>query len=318
MQFRQFDNDYLVCYHHPCLDGAVAAWSAYQKLGAHALYFGVDHNRYDQLAAFLQENLRPNHYVYFLDFAPPIYILEQTLEVAEHVTVLDHHISSQDLYQGLVHSKLQTFFDMNRSGAGLAWDYFMGPAEKPDFLKMVQAIDLRHEDYLQDYDLFFNAAAYLDQLDLTDFQVLISEISKLQAHDVSDMAALGAEARQKNVAVMENVMESCEYAHFSFYPELENRRIPFVNARITDMGREFSQILLKYCDEKPKIGIAWSEDVGGLYKMNIRSDGFFSAHKLAEYLVEHYGVNGGGHVHSAVARFDEVQFKKIKSLITML
>ena len=43
------DEKRTVFYHHPCLDGSVAAWSAFQKWDDQATYVGLDHADFETI-----------------------------------------------------------------------------------------------------------------------------------------------------------------------------------------------------------------------------------------------------------------------------
>jgi uncharacterized protein len=55
--------------------------------------------------------------IIFCDWAPPPDVLEQ---VVSEIKILDHHKTAQQALQ----SKPYAIFDMEKSGAGLTWEYF--------------------------------------------------------------------------------------------------------------------------------------------------------------------------------------------------
>jgi nanoRNase/pAp phosphatase (c-di-AMP/oligoRNAs hydrolase) len=102
----------LVIYHGNCPDGFTAAWVTARKLGDVELLaakYGDDPP--------LEE--ATGRRVVIVDFSYPREKLEQ-LHATGSLLVLDHHKTAEADLQGLPYC----VFDMQRSGARLAWDYF--------------------------------------------------------------------------------------------------------------------------------------------------------------------------------------------------
>lgn len=101
----------MVIAHGRCTDGFCAAWVA-RKVFPHAKFY------------FAQFGEAPpdvtNKEVFMLDFSYRRNILLQMRATAKSLTVLDHHKSAMADLDGLPFC----IFDMEKSGAGLAWDYF--------------------------------------------------------------------------------------------------------------------------------------------------------------------------------------------------
>jgi oligoribonuclease NrnB/cAMP/cGMP phosphodiesterase (DHH superfamily) len=76
-----------------------------------------------------------------LDFSVPRNLLLLLAESHE-VWVLDHHKTAKADLEGLDHPKLHITFDMDKSGAVLAWEFFHPDTEVPWFLQYVQDRDL--------------------------------------------------------------------------------------------------------------------------------------------------------------------------------
>jgi oligoribonuclease NrnB/cAMP/cGMP phosphodiesterase (DHH superfamily) len=121
----------VVVYHDNCHDGITAFWCAKQKYPEAEGYPG----KY-QVSPDL-ERLRGRD-VIFVDFSYKRPQMVRVCEVAKSLLVLDHHETAQKELQGLPYC----VFDLNRSGAGIAWDILMGGPRPP----LV--------DYVEDRDLF--------------------------------------------------------------------------------------------------------------------------------------------------------------------
>lgn len=123
-----------VIYHSNCFDGFGAAWvcrKALEKEGP-VTYIPA---KYGDAAPDVH-----GEYVWIVDFSYPKDVL---LKLAEDndVTVLDHHKTAQANCEGLP-SNIECTFDMNRSGAMLAWDHFFPNKTAPQLIQYIQDRDL--------------------------------------------------------------------------------------------------------------------------------------------------------------------------------
>ena len=127
----------LVIYHSPCLDGFTAAWVARKAMGNTAEYIP---------GSFANDDTLPDvddRIVYLLDFSYPKYVMIELARRASKVIVLDHHLSAQkDLEPLLDNNTIEGEFDMERSGAMIAWNFFFFDQEPPKFIEYVQDRDL--------------------------------------------------------------------------------------------------------------------------------------------------------------------------------
>ncbi|MBU6954665.1 DHHA1 domain-containing protein [Hahella sp. HN01] len=129
----------LVIYHGNCLDGFGAAYAAYRRLTMldkqDADYYAATHGEPPPDCAGKR--------VYLLDFCYKREALKQLCASADAVIVLDHHISAAEEVAGLDQEcpNLSLTFDMSRSGAVIAWEYFHEDPP-PALLAMIQDRDL--------------------------------------------------------------------------------------------------------------------------------------------------------------------------------
>lgn len=130
-------------FHAGCPDGFGAAWAVWRAWRDDARYVPRGH----------EDALDPDRYegrtVVFVDIAPPNESLLQLADVAAQVVVLDHHVSSRDRYTGdpalenaVEQGGHHVRFDLDHSGAVLAWQYFHPGVPPPDLLRYVQDQDL--------------------------------------------------------------------------------------------------------------------------------------------------------------------------------
>lgn len=123
-----------ILYHDKCPDGFTAAWAAWKRFGDTAEYIPVSYGQTPYEGSTGQDD------VYLLDFCYPASVL-RTLP-ARKLVILDHHKTAQadlELFKGKPEDEI--IFDMERSGAGIAWDYFhMEP--RPEIVNYAEDHDL--------------------------------------------------------------------------------------------------------------------------------------------------------------------------------
>jgi len=125
----------LCIYHSPCADGFSAAWAVWRKYGDSIKYLPGIHGVVPPTVA--------DEHVWFVDFSYKNEVMRSVIEAAASVTVLDHHKSAEaDLAPLLADGSIGGLFDMNRSGAVIAWQYCHPDAPVPDLLLHVQDYDL--------------------------------------------------------------------------------------------------------------------------------------------------------------------------------
>lgn len=167
----------LVLYHASCADGFTAAWAAWKVLGddgtyrpvqyGHGLPFDLltardtadDFLTIDTTAMNVGDGFDRDHVcyknIYVLDFS---FTADELRQLTSHlhsdgkVILLDHHKSAVERLQPLVDEpddNITLVFDMEKSGARLAWEHFHpGPAAPPPLVLYVEDRDLwRHEAY---------------------------------------------------------------------------------------------------------------------------------------------------------------------------
>jgi oligoribonuclease NrnB/cAMP/cGMP phosphodiesterase (DHH superfamily) len=133
-----------VCFYHAgCPDGFGAVWSVWRAWGDAGVYIGRSHN--EPLPLEMLEGCR----VVFVDIAVDNRQLAELCDVADQILILDHHISALNRYQSepsLVNrieaEGHEVYFDLDHSGAVLAWNYFHPDEPTPDLLAYVEDQDL--------------------------------------------------------------------------------------------------------------------------------------------------------------------------------
>ncbi|NOQ87387.1 MAG: phosphohydrolase [Gammaproteobacteria bacterium] len=125
----------LCIYHGNCLDGFAAAWAVRHALGENIGFYKGIHQQPPPDVTGLD--------VYLVDFSYKKDVLENMLKVAASITILDHHISAEkDLSELLKTGEVKGLFDMSKSGAMLAWEWFNPDQLPPKLIAHIQDRDL--------------------------------------------------------------------------------------------------------------------------------------------------------------------------------
>lgn len=135
-----------VLYHKNCMDGKGAAYAAWKKFGDLATYIEVNYGEDVPKLPNAKE-------IYILDFSFKKDILYKMAETAK-VVVLDHHKTAQADLEGVEFA----IFDMNKSGAELAWEYFHPKTSVPMSISYIGDRDLWKFNFPETKN--FSAAAF--------------------------------------------------------------------------------------------------------------------------------------------------------------
>jgi oligoribonuclease NrnB/cAMP/cGMP phosphodiesterase (DHH superfamily) len=148
-----------ILYHAQCPDGFGAAYAAWKVLGDKAEYLPVQHQQ-------PAPELKHKSQVYMVDFCYPQATILDYVQKMKQVTILDHHQSAEADLAAIdlaVYPNLSVTFDMQKSGAVLAWEHFHD-TPVPEMLQYIQDKDLWKFDLpfskefsagLRGYDLDF-------------------------------------------------------------------------------------------------------------------------------------------------------------------
>jgi len=144
-----------VIFHANCSDGFGAAFAAWKLLGDRATYFPAVHG-----------NPPPDvtgKNVVLLDFAYDNSTTKKMIKEARSLLILDHHKTSMIN----LHDINCAVFDMNHSGAYLAWKFFHPGKEVPRMIKHIEDRDLWKWEL--PYSKEFSAAFDMVSFDFEEF-----------------------------------------------------------------------------------------------------------------------------------------------------
>ena len=121
-------------YHSHCIDGFGAAWAVHRALGDREVeYFPGVHQ--------MPPPDVTGQRVILVDFSYKRPVLLEMASQAESILILDHHLSARDDLVDLP-SNVTAHFDLDHSGAILAWQHYFPDQPPPMLLRHIQDRDL--------------------------------------------------------------------------------------------------------------------------------------------------------------------------------
>ncbi len=216
-------------YHGGCPDGFGAAWAVRRAWGDDARYIAHGHEDLIDLSHLEGEQ------VVFVDIAPPNPVLRDLVEVAGELIVLDHHVSARDrcnadlgLENALEVSPHHVHFDLDHSGAVLAWKHFHPDDPLPDLLGYVEDQDLWSWKLPRSEEVNAAIGSYPQKFEVWD---------ELAARPIQELAREGEPIRRANRMDVERALGSAHPL------AMGTRRVEAVNSRVlrSVLGHELAK-----------------------------------------------------------------------------
>ncbi len=246
----------VVLYHAECMDGFGSAWALWKRF-PNARFVPVKHG-------FPQPDGLDQQHVVMVDFS---YRREAILAMADRVAslqILDHHITAQSALADLPFA----YFDMDRSGAVLAWEW-AHTQPVPWLLQYVQDKDLWHWQLPHSREISAALASY--PFDFATWENFQFETLKIEGTGI---------LRSEN-----NLVD--RLAKDAIMVSLAGHTVPAVHSPVLA-----SQIGERLAADHA-FGVIWHQKEGRRY-FSLRSKaGGISVSEIAA----RYG--GGGHTHAA-------------------
>lgn len=280
----------LCIYHSGCDDGFGAAWAVWKALGDGVeFYAGVYQSPPPDVAG---------RDVIMVDFSYKRPIIEDMRETANSILILDHHKTAaedlagfqppfgpgwrrhldnvyQDRCEGIPQASLYSLFDMERSGAGLAWDFFHD-LPRPRFINYIEDRDLWRTPPMVPYrdEFVFALRSYPQAFDIWD---------KL-ADDVDGLIKEGFGILRYYQLRCEELKRHAYQAVLAGYP------IWIANAPYFAASEVAGELAAR---DGAVFGACYFEIEGGRYQYSLRSRGDFDVSEIAKKF------GGGGHKGAA-------------------
>lgn len=259
----------IIIYHAECIDGWAAAY-LFKKAYPDARLIPVKYG--DELPLIPNAE---NEIVYIVDFSYPRDILIDLAARCQHLLVLDHHKTAQANCEGLT----CCMFDMNRSGAMMAYDYLVQHNSNGILRLIIQ--------YVQDYDLWQHKLpgtkevnAYLRCVPMTE-----EAWDDLMQEEFEDI-------KQRGSAILKYQEQSIQqHLARAGFAVIDHTIVPTINC--TDKSI-ISELLNRLCQGHPFAASYYYDEITRQIYYSLRSDE--NGVDVSE-IAKKYG--GGGHKHAA-------------------
>lgn len=276
----------LCIYHGGCDDGFAAAWCVRKALGDDVEFYPGVYQK--------DPPSHENRDIILVDFSYKRPVLDAMFKHANSILILDHHKTAaedladfrtpfgptwkrhlENVYQDTCEGCPQPYalFDMNRSGAALAWDFFVG-GDRPDFI-----------EYVQDRDLWLKSLKYGDEFTIAlrsypqDFKVWDRLIDGGATHLIQEGHAIQRYYRLR----IEEMKRSAYLADLGGY-QIWISNAPYFAA---------SEIAGELAERGLAFGACYFEVEAGKFQYSLRSRGDFDVSEVARTF------GGGGHKSAA-------------------
>lgn len=257
----------LVIFHDKCPDGIAAAWAAWMLYGDLATYVPASYG--DAPPPVADDATGEPRDVLILDFSYPRDALVRLHAEAKSLLVLDHHKTARENCEGLAFC----VFDMERSGAGLAWDVLHPGESRPWAI-----------DYTEDRDLWRHALPDSHAVNA----YLRAQPRTIEGFDVASSQPVEL-ARSLGNAIL---------AEQRVYIELTKARAKLAVldghvVPVVECGRHCASEIVGELSEGHPFAASWQERDGAVHYELRSRDGGLDVSEIARRF------GGGGHQHAA-------------------
>ncbi len=269
---------YGICiFHGNCADGFTAAWVVRKKMGDEGFDFvaGV----YGQPPPDVT-----GRDVIIVDFSYPRPVMEQIARDARSLLVLDHHKSAKEALAGFQEQFEDTpfmdvtvVFDMERSGAGIAWDFFFPGQPRPRLVDRVEDRDLWRFKYPDTREI---------QAAIFSYPYTFENWDMLEEHAELFTERLETEGRAIERKHHKDITELCAVVTRTM--EIGGHAVPVANLPYT-LSSDAGHLL---ADGHPFAACYWDTQDGRVFSLRSRPGG-------ADVSIIAMGYGGGGHANAA-------------------
>ncbi len=261
----------LILYHgRSCPDGFAAALAARLYYGDAVECLGLDHGDIKTV-----DDLPPlqGRAVYILDFSFDAPILKDIEQRAAKLVLLDHHKSAAEKLTGFACRCGVVHFDMGKSGARLAWEFFHPDATLPDLVRYVEDRDIWAWKYPE-------SPAFLAALDMEPFDFFRwAQIAAFTRSELEAFMARGQAMDEKFAKLAADLAEGAQPVAFNGQQGLMVNAPGVLHSLVGDLLSRKSGTF----------ALMWNAGKGGVIKVGLRSQRGFDCIPLAE------SMGGGGH-----------------------
>ncbi|GAD23441.1 DHH family phosphoesterase [Acidovorax sp. MR-S7] len=263
----------LVLYHGRCADGFAAALAAWRFYAGQVECVGLSHGQVTSVGDLPALEGRA---VYVLDFSFAPELLAAIDARAAKLVLLDHHKSAAEQLAGFACRCGAVHFDMGKSGARLAWEFFFPEAELPDLVRFVEDRDLWRWQYSE-------TAGFVAALDMEPFDFeRWSQIAAFAPDATAAFVARGQAMDEKFRHLAQDVAGGAQPLVFNGEEGL------MVNAP----GAFHSLVGELLSQQSGTFALMWAVGKDGQVKVGLRSQRGYDCSPLA------VSMGGGGHAQA--------------------
>ncbi|MDD2809245.1 DHHA1 domain-containing protein [Rhodoferax sp.] len=264
----------LILYHgRSCPDGFAAALAAWLYFSGKAEFVALDHGDVKSVDDLPKLDGRA---VYILDFSFADDILRAIDARAAKLVMLDHHLSAAEKLTGFRCRCGVVHFDMKKSGARLAWEFFHPQQSVPDLVRFVEDRDIWVWQYPQSAG--FLAALDMEPMDFDRWQA----IANFDAAELASYIARGQAMDEKFTKLAQDMLEHAQALVFNGITGVMVNAPSAFHSLVGDL----------LCKQSGTFALMWTVDKKGVVKCGLRSRSGFSCIPLAASL------GGGGHAQA--------------------
>ena len=314
----------IIIYHADCPDGFGAALSAWKHFGDRAQYIPLHHGQHWQPADLADQS------IYIFDYAFSPERLAELAGQARSVLQLDHHASARAEWATLLQAgpdgtdsfthptlPLRAIFDLDKSGARLAWEHFFPETEIPLLLQHVEDMDLWR--FALTDTRAFSRALRLQAMDFTTWDQLLAAMPDSESPRYREMIAEGRAIEK----FFEREIERLVHSRLVMPATLAGESVDALQARrhgqalieeengwrqaipglaVNADALFTSELGHRLAERSGTFGLIWQLAADGEIKISLRAAGQLDVSRIAS----HYG--GGGHRNAAGFRMAPQRF----------
>lgn len=255
----------LCIYHGNCADGFGAAWAVRDALGDNVeFYAGVYQQPPPDVAG---------REVIMVDFSYKRPVLLEMAKEAKEILILDHHKSAKSDLVDLPEN-VTAYFDMNRSGAMMAWNHFHAGVLPPKLIEHIQDRDLWLFELDGTREIQANIFSWPYEFDVWD-NLMVTPVETLRQE--------GAAIERKHFKDIRELIDSA-----ATRGEIAGYDVPILNAPYffsSDAGHIMGE-------GEPFAACYWDTPKGRIYSLRSSESG-----EDVSEIAKMFG--GGGHEHAA-------------------
>jgi oligoribonuclease NrnB/cAMP/cGMP phosphodiesterase (DHH superfamily) len=206
----------LLCiYHSPCADGFGSAWIVNRYCNQNDIPVEFHPGVYQNPPPDVTDR-----HVLMVDFSYKMDVLAEMHHQARSLLVLDHHKTARDELSALVAAPTRdavterwrddnvyysagAVFDMERSGAGITWDYFYPGQNRPQMIEHIEDRDLWRFRYADTRAINANLFSFPYNFKLWD------DLMFLRDRDLDNFRDQGAAIERKHHKDINELLEIC-------------------------------------------------------------------------------------------------------------